>query len=372
MRRTIVFAGSLAQKPAQGGFAWVLLQYLLGFKRLDWDVLFLDRLETDMAGDSGYVRRVMDGFGLADSFAVACDGGTRFVGLSRNEIVRRVSGAELFINVMGFFTDAEILAAAPRRVFFDIDPGFGQMWCDLGLHDPYDGYDAYVTVGENIGRADCHVPECGRRWIATRHPVVLERWPAAAPAAAGSFTSIGAWRGPYAPIEYKGRTYGLRAHEFRKLAELPLRTHESFEVALDIHPADKKDLDMLSQNGWRVADPAIVARDPDGYQAYIGASKGAFVVAKSIYVQSRNGLVSDQSICYLASGRPVLALDTGLDSLYELGQGMVTFTSLEEAAAGVEEIAANYTRHCRAAREMAEEYFDSDKVLSRLLGALGA
>src|SRR5262245_267326 len=129
MRRTIVFAGSLAQKPSQGGFAWVLLQYLLGFKRLDWDVLFLDRLEPDMGGDAGAVCAVMEAFGLTDSFAVACDGGARFVGLARETVVRRVSDAALFINVMGFFTDAEILAAARHRVFFDIDPGFGQMWC---------------------------------------------------------------------------------------------------------------------------------------------------------------------------------------------------------------------------------------------------
>src|SRR5262245_2834896 len=152
MRRTIVFAGALAQKPGQGGFAWVLLQYLLGFERLNWDVLFLDRLEPDMCVDAstnlGYVQHVMATFGLADSFAVACDGGSRFVGLSREAVVRRVSDAVLFINVMGFFTDVEILAAARRRVFFDIDPGFGHMWCDVGLHDPYDGYDAYVTVGE--------------------------------------------------------------------------------------------------------------------------------------------------------------------------------------------------------------------------------
>ena len=208
-------------------------------------------------------------------------------------------------------------------------------------------------------------------WITTRHPVVLERWPVAEPAPRGRFTSIGAWRGPYAPIEYKGTTFGLRVHEFRKIAALPRLTAESFEVALDIHAADARDLSLLSDNRWRLADPAMVARDPGAYQGYIAASKAAFVVAKNMYVQSRNGLVSDQSICYLASGKPVLALDTGLDSLYSLGRGLVTFSTLDQAVAGVHEIAANYEVHCRAAREMAEEYFDSDKVLSRLLTRLG-
>lgn len=375
MKGTIVVACSLAQKPHQGGFTWVLLQYLLGFRRLQWDVVFLDRLEPEMSADAStnldYLQHVMATFGLADSFAVVCDNGTQFVGLSRTETVQRVSDAALFMNVMGFFTDPEILAAARQRVFFDIDPGFGQMWCELGLHDPYHGYDYYVTVGENVGRPDCPVPECGRDWITTRHPVVLERWPVAGPAPRGRFTSIGAWRGPYAPIEYKGTTYGLRVHEFRKIAALPTRTAESFEVALDIHAADARDLSLLSNNRWRLADPAVVARDPGAYQGYIAASKAAFVVAKNMYVQSRNGLVSDQSICYLASGKPVLALDTGLDSLYPLGRGLVTFSTLDEAVAGVNEIAANYAVHCRAARELAEEYFDSDKVLTRLLTRIG-
>ena len=375
MKGTIVVSGSLAQKPYQGGFAWVLLQYLLGFRRLHWDVLFLDRLEPEMSADAsanlGYLQEVMATFGLADSYAVACDGGARFVGLSRTDTTRRVADAALFINVMGFFTDPDILAAARQRVFFDIDPGFGQMWCALGLHDPYHGYHRYVTVGENVGRPDCPVPDCGRDWITTRHPVVLERWPVTEPAPRGSFTSIGAWRGPYAPIEYKGTIYGLRVHEFRKIAALPTLTEESFEVALDIHAAEEKDLSLLSNNRWRLVDPAVVARDPGAYQRYIADSKAAFVVAKNIYVQSRNGLVSDQTICYLASGKPVLALDTGLDSLYSLNRGLVTFSTLDEAVAGVNAIAADYQSHCRAAREVAEEYFDSDKVLTRLLTRLG-
>lgn len=381
---TIVVAASLAQKPFQGGFTWVILQYLLGFRRLGWDVLFLDRLEPEMCvGDNGapspmsacsnlpYLQRVMAAFGLSDSYAVACNGGAQFIGLSRAEVLRRVGDAALFINVMGFFADDEILAAAPRRVFFDIDPGFGQMWCALGLHDPYPGYDRYVTVGENIGRPSCEVPTCGRQWITTPHPVVLEHWPPADAPQRGRFTSIGAWRGPYAPIAYNGRTYGLRVHEFRKIAALPLRTSESFEVALDIHAADLSDLALLRANRWHVADPKAVACDPDAYRRYIGTSMAAFVVAKNIYVQSRNGLVSDQSICYLASGKPVLALDTGLESLYPLGSGLVTFSTLDEAVAGVEEIAARYAAHCRAAREIADAYFDSDKVLGRLLTRLG-
>jgi hypothetical protein len=50
----------------------------------------------------------------------------------------------------------------------------------------------------------------------------------------------------------------------------------------------------------------------------------------------------------------------------------LTFSTLEEAVAGVEAINRDYPRHARAAREIAAEYFDSDKVLTRMLADLGA
>src|SRR5688572_16523549 len=161
----IANAGSLAQRPGHGGHTWVFLQYLLGFRRLGWDVLFLDRLEPGMCFDDWgqecgpedsvalrYFLDVMRRFGLGESFALAWDRGERFVGHSRKEVLERVKGSALLLNVMGFFDDAEVLAAAPLKAFLDIDPGFGQMWQDQGLHDLFRGHDRYVTIGQNVGR----------------------------------------------------------------------------------------------------------------------------------------------------------------------------------------------------------------------------
>ena len=144
----IVIAGSLAQKPWHGGHAWVFLQYLLGFKRLGYDVLFIDRLEPEMcvdrAGrpasleDSVNLARfvaLMERFGLGDSFALLYDGGSRVIGRPREEVLERTRRSAFLLNVMGFLDDEDILGAAPKRVFLDIDPGFGQMWRALGLHD---------------------------------------------------------------------------------------------------------------------------------------------------------------------------------------------------------------------------------------------
>jgi hypothetical protein len=95
------------------------------------------------------------------------------------------------------------------------------------------------------------------------------------------------------------------------------------------------------------------------------------MVAKGMYVQANSGWFSDRSICYLASGRPVLAQDTGLARHYPTGEGLLTFATLDEARAGVEAIERDYPRHSRAARALAEAHFDSDQVLSTLLRRLG-
>jgi hypothetical protein len=384
VRGLIVVAGSLAQRPCHGGHTWVFLQYLLGFQRLGWDVLFLDELQPDMCVDDvgapcpldrsrnlRYFREVMDRFGLTGSFALIYNRGEQVLGLSRSELLERVARSAFLLNVMGFLSDQEILAAARRRVFLDIDPGFGQMWRELGLADIFAGHDEFVTIGENIGSPGSDVPTCGLKWVTTRQPVVLERWPAVPCNSEGAFTTIASWRGPFAPIEYRGRTYGLRAHEFRKFVTVPQLVGGQFEAALDIHPAETRDLELLPANGWSLADPRAVAADPWVYRDYVCRSKAEFMVAKGLYVQTRGGWFSDRSICYLASGKPVLGQDTGLRHLYPTGVGLVTFSTLEEAVAGAEAINGDYARHARAAREIAVEYFDSDKVLSRLLARLG-
>jgi hypothetical protein len=380
----VVIAGSLAQRPRHGGHTWVLLQYLLGFRRLGWDVMFLDRLEPEMCVDAGgqpcqferssnlrYFLEVMEDFGLRDDFALIYDHGERFVGLSRERVLERTRSSVLLLNVMGFLDDTEVLSCAPRRVFLDIDPGFGQMWHALGLADSFQGHDDHVTIGENIGRPGCEIPTCGLNWMTTPQPVVLDHWRPNDKSASESFTSVASWRGPYGPVEYGGRTYGLRVHEFRKFAQLPRLSGRSFELALDIHPAEENDLALLADNGWSLVDPSLVAGEPWAYQAYIQGSMAEFMVAKNMYVQGNSGWLSERSLCYLASGKPVLAQDTGFTQHYPTGEGLLAFTTVEEASSGVEEISRNRAHHARAARALAEDYFDSDKVLGHLLGKLG-
>ena len=380
---SIVIGGSLAQKPGRGGHSWVLLQYLLGFRKLGWDVVFLDRLDPDMCTDETgapasversrnlrYFVEVMQRFGFEGRYGLLC-GGTRTFGLSRSEILERVSASAALVNVMGFINDEEVLAAAPRRVFLDIDPGFGQMWQALGLHDAFAGHDAFVTIAEAIGRPTCSIPLCGRTWITTRQPIVLDEWmPADAPAGDGAITSVASWRGAYGPIAYRGTTYGLRVHEFRKFARLPELAARRFEIALDISSADVKDIELLCGNGWSLVEPRAAAGDPWLYRDYIRRSAAELMIAKGMYVQTRSGWFSDRSICYLASGRPVLAQDTGFSDLLPTGEGLLAFETVDQAADAAGSVARNYAHHARAARQLAETYFDSSKVLETLAGKL--
>jgi hypothetical protein len=379
--KSIVIAGALAQKPGRGGHTWVFLQYLLGFKKLGWDVLFIDSLGDGVAIDehgapapaerswnARYTAEVMRGVGLESSYAILHDGGTAALGLSRAEVVERVRRSRALINVMGFLKDEEILAAAPKRVFLDIDPGFGQMWQALGLDDIFRGHDAHVTIGEHVGKQGCVVPACGRTWLTTRQPVVLDYWPAMPVGAAmtGAMTSVASWRGAYGPIDYQGGAYKLRAHEFRRFASLPRETGRPFTIALDIHAADAADKALLDANGWTTIDPIVAAGDPWRYRQFVQQSGAELMVAKGMYVSTQSGWFSDRSICYLASGRPVLAQDTGIRDLLPIGKGLLTFTAPAEAAEGVRAIERDYRTHSLAARAIAQECFDSSTVLRTL------
>jgi hypothetical protein len=317
-----------------------------------------------------YFLDVMRRFGLEEDFSLIDEGSGETIGLSRTQILERARGAAFLLNVMGFLRDEEILASVPRRVFLDIDPGFGQMWCDLGLHDPFTGHDAHVTIALNIGRPDCTIPTCGLNWIATPPPIVLDCWPRIA-TQGEAFTSIASWRGAYGPLEYRGIRYGLRVHEFRRFVSLPTLTGQSFRLALAIHPNETNDLALLAENGWSLLDPREVAADPISYRSFIQGSAAEFLVAKAMYVQTRGGWISDRTLCYLASGRPVLAQDTGFSLHCPTGEGLLSYSTLDEAVAGVDEIARRPDRHGALAREVAEAYFDSDKVLGRLLRNLG-
>jgi hypothetical protein len=201
------------------------------------------------------------------------------------------------------------------------------------------------------------------------HPVVLER--CRQTEGGDAFTTVGSWRGPYDGIEFHGRMLGLRAHEFRRFAELPRRVNARFRVALEIDPSDTNDLALLRRTGWGLVDPRKVTPDPGAYLQFVEGSKAELTVAKGIYVELRSGWLGDRTACYLASGKPALVQDTGLAAHYPVGEGLLTFGTLEEAVEGVGRIDAAYATHARAARRLAEQEFDARRVLGKLVDEVG-
>jgi uncharacterized cupin superfamily protein len=142
------------------------------------------------------------------------------------------------------------------------------------------------------------------------------------------------------------------------------------ELALDIDPEDQADRAMLVAAGWSLVDPAVVAATPSAFRCYVQGSSAEFLVAKGMYVQSAGGWVSDRSACYLASGRPVVAQDTGFAAHLPVGDGLVVFEDAPGARAGLDDVLTRYAHHAEAARSLAEGHFDSNRVLAQLVDSV--
>ena len=386
MGTVVIVAGALANKPFNGGEAWVRLSWALGLRRLGFRVYFVEQIARETCVDAdgavaafeqsvnlAYFREVTGRFGLGDVSALVYAGGEACAGMGWGELLEVAGAAELLVNISGHLALEPVLRRVRRMAYVDIDPGFTQFWHvagDLRLAE----HDFYFTIGENVGRPDCAIPAGGVRWRPTRQPVVLGDWPvtAASPAPLPCFTTVANWRGPFGPVEYGGRRYGLKVHEFRKFLDLPGRVPQAtFELALNIHPADAKDAEALRRSGWRLTDPAEASKDPDAFRRYVQDSAAEFSVAQGVYVDTNSGWFSDRTVRYLASGRPALVQETGFGRFLPTGRGLVPFRTPEDAAAGARAILDDYPGHCAAARRVAEECFDSDKVLRRFADDVG-
>lgn len=370
---TIVVAGAVANKPANGGEAWVRLSWVRGLARLGYDVWLVEQLASeDFAADPGraYFDRVAEAFGLRDRAVLVDAVSLETSGVAHRELLDVAAEADLLVNVSGHLTLEPLLGRFRRRAFVDLDPGYTQLWQAAGLlGNAVERHHVHFTVGEAIGTAACELPTGGIRWVPVRQPCVLDDWPVATGGEPDRFTTVASWRGAYGPATDGRRTYGVKAHEFRKLAGLPGRSRGRFEIALAIDPADGHDRELMTAEGWRIVDPTRAAGDPCAFRDYVASSGAECSAAQGIYVETACGWFGDRTVRYLASGRPALVQDTGFTSRLPAGDGLVAFRTLEEAAAGAERILADPDAHGRAARAIAESFFDSDLVLARFLEA---
>jgi hypothetical protein len=277
-------------------------------------------------------------------------------------------GADLLINISGNLSWQPLLRAPRVRAYVDLDPGYTQFWHAAGaLGGVLEQHDVFLTVALSIDRASCTIPTGDIEWRPVPPPVVLDEWPPVGDGAEGRFTTVASWRGGYGRVEHEGRTYGQKAHEFRRFATVARQAPATFEAALRIDPADRADAERLAANGWRLVDPRAAAGDPEAFRRYVHGSAAEFSPAQGVYVETRSGWFSDRTTRYLASGKPAVVQDTGLPAEIPRGEGLLSFRTLEEAVAGARAVLEDYDRHARGARRVAEEWFDSDVVLGALL-----
>jgi hypothetical protein len=371
----VIFAGSIGRFPV-GGHAWVDMQYLLGLAALGHDVFYLEdcgegswvynweseEVTTDLAYPAGYVRECLDSVGLGGRWIYRA--GERCAGMSTDELRDVCSAADLLIvrgsPLLSWWPE---YARPRRRIFVDSDPAFTQFGLANGnaaLCETVDRCERLFTIGQRIGSPDCPVPTGGRRWLKTVPPVFLTQWPMQEDEPT-HFTSVLQWRS-YRAVAHGGVRYGNKNLEFPKFLGLPRLVEQPFRMALTGAEAQ-----TLTDQGWEVVPGWVASRTPEAYRSFVQRSRAEFGVAKHGYVLARVGWFSDRSVCYLASGRPVLVQDTGVSEWLPTGEGLLTFRDVAEARAGVEAINADYDRHRRAARRLAETEFEAERVLTHLL-----
>jgi hypothetical protein len=378
-RLRVLVSGRIAAPPHQGGATWAVLQYLLGLRELGHDVWFVEPIAAEQIEPAGtalacsvnaaYAGRVLSELGFARRWAVVAESTAQTAGLHYGSLAD--AHFDVHVNLSGCLRDAELTDRIPVRIYVDLDPAFTQVWHAIDGHDlGFAGHTHFATVGWGIGTPSCPVPTCGLTWHHTLPPVVLSRWTPGAEITRPAMTTVANWRS-YGSAVLDGVHYGQRAHSFREFVDLPHATHVALAPALAIDPGEVDDLAALDKGGWQLVDPAAVARTPHDYRDFVRASRGELSIAKSGYVASRSGWFSDRSACYLASGRPVVALDTGFGRRLPTGTGLLSFSTPAEAVDALERVDADYARHAAAARRIAVDEFDSAVVLGDLLRHAG-
>ena len=378
----------VAGDPGQGGATWAVLQYLLGLERLGHNVTLIEAVSDTSVIPSGspvkksanarYFEQVVKGFGLTDRAALVHTPTQESVGLDREKLVDRLSQCDVLIDIAGNLrTVPDLFELVPVRLYLDLDPAFTQLWQADGIDMRWAGHTHFATVGLLLPDAESDLPAEGKDWFATLPPVVLDRWRPRAdwrPAnreTVDAYTTVANWRS-YGSIEHDGRLFGQKVHSWRDLMDLPRRSGATFMPALSIHPDEIADIDRLREGGWKILPAETTVSNPDLYMEFIRGSRAEIGIAKSGYVLSRCGWFSERSACYMALGRPVLAQDTGFAEVLPVGEGLLSFSNMEQAIEGVRAIDADYDRHSTTARELAGDYFDSSRVLSKLLAKVGA
>lgn len=377
-RLRIVVLGYIVRGPL-GGLAWHHLQYVLGLVALGHDAWFVEdsddyagcydpstgQVGTDPSYGLGFIEATFRRAGLEGRWAYHDAHAQAWHGPAAPRCIADGPVADVLLDVSGVNPLRDWALAIPQRALIDTDPAFTQIrhLTDAAAMARARQHTHFFSFGENVGRPGCTMPDDGLPWRPTRQPIVLESWPVAPPAPDAPFTTVMQWDS-YPSRHHEGRVYGMKSASFPPYADLPAQSHRPFTIAMGSATAPRE---SLALRGWTLVDPLDVTRDPWTYQAFIRASRAEFSIAKAGYVECRSGWFSERSAAYLASGRPALVQDTGFTSWLEATDGVLAFSSPEEALDRIARLDRDYDAQCRAARRVARDYFEAGSVLPSLL-----
>ncbi|HZV75687.1 MAG TPA: glycosyltransferase family 2 protein [Conexibacter sp.] len=385
-RPTAVVLGAMSKTPVAGSI-WQTVAYVVGLERLGFETYYVEahaRTPTTLMerGDddssalaAGFVDGVMRRFGLADRWALhALHADGRVYGLSVARLARLYEDAACILNLHGGTLPRPEHVATRRLVYVETDPVELQVQLDHGdaaARELLEAHCAFFTLGTNFGAPDCGVPlPPGFAFKPTLPPVLLDQWELEPFGSRPLFTTVGNWRQEFRDVSFRGEVYRWsKHHEFLKLIDLPSRTEQRFELALASD--DESSSQLLLDHGWGVRDAFKLSLDLDAYRRYIVESRGEFTVAKDQNIRLRSGWFSDRSATYLAAGCPVITQDTGFAAALPVGDGLFAFSTVDEILAAVEQVNRDHGAAARAAREIAREHLDAERVLGAMLDELG-
>lgn len=376
----VVFGTYMVRYPV-GGSLSSALQWIVGLHRLGHDVFVVEKsgwrnscfdpLRREHSDHHAYgfrvVSELLERYGLGGRLSYVDVDGV-YHGLGAVAVRDAIKSADVFIDRGAHGAWFEMAADAEAQILIDGEPARRQMEMarDAAAGREPLPYDHYFTVGLNVGTPASAIPTFGRFWQGIMPPIVIDDVGVRPCPPDARVTTVMNWRA-HDEFEYGGQVYGQKDTEFERFFSLPSRVTIPLEVAV----AGDAPLDRLTKAGWHVRDAIDVTVSFDEYWTYITNSLAEFSPAKNVFVATNSGWFSERSAAYLAAGRPVVVQDTGFSDHLPCGEGLFAVTNLDEASVAIKEIAADYERHSRRAREIAVEYFDARKVVGGLLREIG-
>jgi hypothetical protein len=376
----IIIAALLSPYPYPSpGMTCHRMQYALGLRKLGHQVYFIEEVDPDWCIDSSgqpcdfqhtirreLFRNVLEPFGFMENACQIYNHGEATFGLSFASLMELSREADLLLNWSGHLKTEAVLENVQRRAYIDQDPVFTQLWnTEYGLDLNFKNHDLFLSAGLNIGTPNTTIPDCGLKWNPILPPVVLDEWDYEVNPASRRFTTVASWSG-YGDVSYRGEWYSSKWVEFKRFAELPRRSKHEFEIALKSFREEDEGIQLLKINQWSLTNAGEMKEISD-YLAYIRESRAEIGIIQNAYAKGNSGWFGDRWSHYLASGKPVLAQSTGFEQWLPVGKGILTFKNMEEALDGISSIDRDYSEHCRAARQFAEDYLDYKQTLPRML-----